>query len=278
MNFAGHLKPFGEHRPAEGEIRSLKYAPSSADFYHKFIFGRQPVVVRKAASHWPVMKNWRNESYLNETFGSEVFSVEFRKSFKNEFPVKKPLTLREFLGIYKEDNVYLDSPLTTQTMLKEIFLPSFINCDKISSNIDSVNILMSSGGTSSAFHHDGYENVLAMVSGSKTVVLINSSYSSSLYANEPSIHPGVLPFDPEMLDLETFSNLADVPYSEVTLNEGWCLSKHVYIFIFPNLFVTCYTVQLDGLHGLAIYVFATCYSAEFLLGILCYDICCCDPP
>lgn len=179
------------------------------------------MVFRNAASHWPAVQKWDNESYLNTSFGSDVFTVEYSKSFKNELPVKKPMTLREFLKIYEEENVYLDSAFPKMPMVQDILLPSFMNCHaEMSSKINSVNLLMSSGGTSSAFHHDGYENVLAMISGTKTVILVNSSYSQSLYADQFTVAPGVLSFDPEKVDLETYDKLVDVPYYEVTLHKG----------------------------------------------------------
>lgn len=131
------------------------------------------------------------------------------------------MTLREFLKIYEEENVYLDSAFPKMPMVQDILLPSFMNCHaEMSSKINSVNLLMSSGGTSSAFHHDGYENVLAMISGTKTVILVNSSYSQSLYADQFTVAPGVLSFDPEKVDLETYDKLVDVPYYEVTLHKG----------------------------------------------------------
>lgn len=221
LSVSGHLKRFGEHRPSEGEISSLKYAPSGTDFYHNYIHKRKPVVIRQGANHWPALELWENESYLTSGYGSEIFTVEYRKKFKNEFPVRKPLSFGEFLKIYKSEDVYLDSAFPQNSaMLKDILLPSILNCHEMSSSIESLNLLFNSGNANSAFHHDGLENIITIISGTKTVYLINSTYSKDLYADTFGIAAGVLTIDPEKLDLETFPKVADVPYYEVTLNKG----------------------------------------------------------
>ena len=242
----GHLKRFGEHRPSEGEISSLKYAPSSADFYHNYIHKRRPAVIRNGASHWPAVQLWQNESYLTSNFGSSIFTVEYRKKFKNEHPVRKPLSFEEFLKIYKSEDVYLDSSFPPNSlMLNDIILPSVLNCHEISSSIDSLNLLVNSGDANSAFHHDGFENILTVISGTKTVYLINSTYSKELYADQFSIVAGVLSIDPEKLDLETYPKLAVVPYYEVTLNKGEYFSKQSTLqkHVLNNYYVTCIVLE-----------------------------------
>lgn len=199
----------------------MKYAPSGTDFYHNFIHKRQPVIIRGGANHWPAVQLWQNESYLTSHFGSSIFTVEYRKKFKNEFPVRKLLTLNEFLKIYKSEEVYLDSAFPPNaSMLNDVLLPSLLNCHEISSTIDSVNLLFNSGSANSAFHHDGYENILTLISGTKKIYLVNSTYSKDLKADQYAITPGVLPIDPEKLDLKAFPKLGDIPYYEVTLNKG----------------------------------------------------------
>ena len=147
--------------------------------------------------------------------------MEYRKKFKNEFPVRRPLSLDEFLKIYRSDNVYLDSAFPTKAaMLSDILLPSVLNCHEISSQIDSVNLLVNSGDANSALHHDGYENIITLISGTKKVFLINSTYSNDLSADQYAVTPGVLPVDPEKLDLQANPQLAHIPYYEVTLNKG----------------------------------------------------------
>lgn len=215
-----HVKPFGEHRPAEDGLKTLKYSPSSSDFYHWFVYGRRPVVVKGAANHWPAISRWNNESYLRENYGSSPFYVEFRKKFKNEQPIRKPLKLQDFLNIYKNQEVYLDSLIPPTKMIHDIILPYFLGCSELASKINALNLLMNSGGTTSAFHQDGYENVITVISGTKTIILIDSKYSEKLYAEENFLFPGVLAFNPDAIDFTSFPKLMEVPYYKVTLYPG----------------------------------------------------------
>ncbi|XP_031554411.1 uncharacterized protein LOC116291382 [Actinia tenebrosa] len=215
-----HVKPFGAHRPAEDGLKILKYSPSGSDFYHRFVHGRRPVVVRGAANHWPAMSRWNNESYLRENYGSSPFYVEFRKKFKNEQPIRKPMKLQDFLNIYKNQEVYLDSLFPPTKMFHDLVLPYFLGCSELASKINSLNLLMSSGDTTSAFHQDGYENVITVLSGTKTFILIDSKYAEKLYAEEHFLFPGILAFDPEAIDFKSFPKLVEVPYYKVTLYPG----------------------------------------------------------
>lgn len=270
----------------------MKYAPSGADFYHNFVHRRQPVVIRHGADHWPAVKLWENETYLSSNFGSTIFTVEYRKKFKNEFPVRRPLSLDEFLKIYRSDNVYLDSAFPTKAaMLSDILLPSVLNCHEISSQIESVNLLVNSGDANSALHHDGYENIITMISGTKKVFLINSSYSKDLSADQYAVTPGVLPVDPEKLDLQANPKLAHIPYYEVTLNKGMYKSKVIlkvvssFYFLFPWLNqytltaqnnVTTFQMDVDdkGMHQIKFHGYFSCFQGTCCIspsigGMLC---------
>lgn len=244
MPFTDNLKSLREQRPAEGTIDDLKYSPSGQLFYHKYIHGRKPVVIRNGAKYWPAIQKWKNESYLRKEFGSDMFTIEYRKSFKNEFPIRKQLSLGQFLDIYKTEDVYLDSQFPQTSMIKDILLPSVLLCNEVVSRITNLNLLFSSGGTSSAFHQDGYENVIAIISGEKTFILINSSYADSLYADNFLVVPGVLPIDLEKVDLKKFPKFANVPYYEVTLREGRFISLRVIDILNRNRYILLWYLEI----------------------------------
>ena len=180
------------------------------------------MVIRNAASHWLAVKNWPNETYLNLTYGELPFTVHMYKVYRDALSVRKDMNLSHFLEIYKEQSVYLDSPFPPSNLINEISLPSILQCKEISSTISDVYLLMSSGNTSSPLHHDGYENILAVISGTKKVILFKSSYSENVYADEFNVLPGLSPIDPEKVDLEKFPKFADVMYYESVLNPGKC--------------------------------------------------------
>lgn len=164
-NHLDDIKPFGAHRQPEGSVKSLKYSPSSSDFYNRFVHARKPVLIKGAANHWPAMTRWINQSYLREHYGSTRFTVEYRKKFKNEQPNRKPQRLDDFLDIYDKEDVYLDSQFPPTSMLHDVNLPEFLGCEELSQSVQGMSLLFSSGNTTSALHQDGYGNVLTVISG-----------------------------------------------------------------------------------------------------------------
>ena len=178
------------------------------------------MVIRNEASHWLAIKNWPNETYLNSTYGELPFTVQMCKLYRDSICVRKDMKLSEYLEIYKEQVVYLDSQFPPSNLINEISLPSMLQCKEISSTISDVNLLMNSGNASSPIHHDGYENILTMISGTKKVIIFNSSYSQNVYADDFNALPGLSPIDPQQVDLEKFPNFADVMYYESVLHPG----------------------------------------------------------
>ena len=178
------------------------------------------MVIRNAVNHWLAVKNWQNETYLNLTYGELPFTVHMYKVYRNALSVRKDMNLSDFLEIYKEQSVYLDSQFPPSNLINEISLPSILQCTEISSTISDVNLLMNSGGASSPLHHDGYENILAIIKGTKKVIIFNSSYSQNVYADDFDALPGLSPINPEQVDLEKFPDFAGVLYYESVLNPG----------------------------------------------------------
>ena len=58
---SGHLKPFGAHRPPEGDIDSLDAFPDPKTFYEKYVKVGRPVVFKGAAKGIPAFKRWTDE-------------------------------------------------------------------------------------------------------------------------------------------------------------------------------------------------------------------------
>jgi len=59
----GHLKPFGAHRPAEGDVDSLDALPDPKTFFEKYLKIGKPVLFRGAAKKIPAFKLW-TDKYL----------------------------------------------------------------------------------------------------------------------------------------------------------------------------------------------------------------------
>jgi len=59
----GHMKPFGAHRPAEGDVDSLDAFPDPKTFFEKYLKIGKPVLFRGAAKKIPAFKLW-TDKYL----------------------------------------------------------------------------------------------------------------------------------------------------------------------------------------------------------------------
>ena len=231
FSILGHLEAIGSQGTLLGNIPELRFAPDGRYFYKNFIRGRQPVVIRNAASHWLAVKNWPNETYLNLTYGELPFTVHMYKVYTSSLSVRKDMNLSDFLEVYKEQSIYLDSQFPPSNLINEISLPSILQCNEISSTISDINLLMNGGNASSPLHHDGYENILAIISGTKKVIVFNSSYSQNVYADDFNVLPGLSPINPQQVDLEKFPNFVDVMFYESVLNPGMYNSRLFLVFV-----------------------------------------------
>lgn len=217
----GHEEPLGKQGAPYQPVDQLSFPPSARDFYKQYIRASKPVVIRNAINTWPAYERWKDYKYLKKVHGHEPFNVEFRKKFKNVFPVRKAWRLTRFLDEFQEKKIYLDSLFRiNSTMTGEVLLPPSLQCKRLSDGIDNLNLLMSSGNTSSAFHHDGYENLLSIISGEKEIILYDSKYTRLLEADNVTVAAGVSQIDPERLDLVRYPIMAELPYFVASLKPG----------------------------------------------------------
>ncbi|XP_078696380.1 uncharacterized protein LOC144924725 [Branchiostoma floridae x Branchiostoma belcheri] len=217
-----HMKPFGCHKPPSGTVETIDAVPDPETFYRDYVRKHIPVLIKGGAVHWPAAQKWPgNDQYLTEAFGDEVFEVDFRKVWKGSFVFTKKMKFREFLKIYRDEPVYLDSPMSISSqMYKDMELPRFLACNEPSDLLTSINLLYSSGNTSYVIHHDGLDNILTVVSGRKSVLVSHPKFSRHLYMNNFTVLPGLAPLDPEEIDLVKYPLVAEVDYSIAELEAG----------------------------------------------------------
>ncbi|CAH1240816.1 AKR1B10 [Branchiostoma lanceolatum] len=217
-----HLKPFGCHKPPSETVKVVNTVPDPETFYRDYIQTSTPVLMKGGAAHWPAVQKWPgNEAYLVEEFGDEVLKVDYRKAWNNDFPKKKRMKIRDFLKIYREESVYLDSPVGVRSpFYKDMELPACLDCPDQAAKLTGFNMLYSSGNTSYVIHHDGQDNILTLVSGRKSVVVIDPKFSNHLYVNDFTVLPGLAPLEPEKIDLVKFPLVAEVDYAIAELEAG----------------------------------------------------------
>eukprot|EP00058_Branchiostoma_floridae_P028600 XP_002614091.1 hypothetical protein BRAFLDRAFT_67323 [Branchiostoma floridae] len=217
-----HMKPFGCHKPPTGTVQVVHTVPDPETFYRDYIRTGTPLLMKGGAAHWPSVQNWPGnpESFVEE-YGDEVMKVDFRKVWKSDFAFKKRMKVRDFLKIYREEPVYLDSPMgISSRFYKDMELPKCLACPEQAALLTGINMLYSSGNTSYVIHHDGVDNILTLVSGKKTVLVIDPKFSNHLYMNDFTVLPGLAPLDPEEIDLVRFPLVAEVDYTIAELEAG----------------------------------------------------------
>lgn len=211
----------GSHGGLSETIDSIPFAPNGQLFYTRYARQSRPVLIKGAAAHWPAVKNWANVTFLTEKHGNDVFTVEYRKQFESSFPIRKNMKLSTFLEQYQKKNIYLDSLFRKESMMiNDVYLPLPLVGLSHKVSVDNLNLLISSGNTSSAFHQDGYENLLTVVSGYKDVILYDNKYTKHFDADNYNIAAGVLDFDPENLGEDDLGKLLGIPYYTVRIEPG----------------------------------------------------------
>lgn len=212
----GHLMKLGKQNAIiYNGVEDLDYIPNGHDFYSHFIRKSRPLVMRGAASEWGAFKYWTNDTYMRKRYGHVMFDVEFTKHYEGIHPIKKTMNLSAYLDIYKTQHIYLDSPFPQSDLTSDVMVPYCLQCEEVMSAITSVHLLYSSGNTSSSLHNDGYQNLLAVISGSKEVLVANSDNAEYLYANNYTTIPGLSPVNPESVDLKKFPNVSKVSFHKV---------------------------------------------------------------
>ena len=168
--------------------------------------------------------NWINRNSFEQRFGHEMYNVELRKeqfrNGSNEPTTKRKMTLKTFLQQHHQEDLYIDAPLTGSLLLHDLPVPKVLQCAALSQTISSVNLLFSSGQTSSYLHQDGYQNLLTVHAGIKTVLLASPSSSALLYADDFTLHPGLSPVNPDAVNLTRYPLIAHVKFWKVVLHKG----------------------------------------------------------
>ena len=211
----------GNHGATYTKLASLQFSPNGQFFYSNYVRKSKPVLFKGAASNWPAFRNWANLTYLKEKHGEEIFTVEFRKHFQASFPLRKSMKLSLLLDEFEKKNLYLDSLFSKDSkMVDDVYLPLPLLSISSRATVDNLNLLISSGNTSSAFHQDGYENLLTVISGYKDVILYDNKYTRQFDADNFSVAAGVSDMDPENMSVEECQKFAKIPYYTVRIEPG----------------------------------------------------------
>lgn len=108
----GHLEALG----AKNIKRSLEVIQSYPDpktFFKTYVVPSRPVLIENGAKMSPAFAKWTDEYFISLPESSEYkIEAEQRKKEKRTVPPKQ-LSFSEFVKRYKEDDIYMVSPVPT---------------------------------------------------------------------------------------------------------------------------------------------------------------------
>lgn len=211
----GHKKPLGYHRPPERITEELAYMITPEDFHQYYVAYHRPVVIRNAVKYWNATRRWTDE-YLSSQFGNERMKMETKDD--NKYDVPADMTFKEFLDIYKSQDLYLVDEVLPK-MREDVILPTCLRCEEMTDRFFVSYLWMSNGNTSSKIHVDTDENILCVLHGAKTLLLISPLYSHEVYADDTQIL-GVSMINPLAVDFDQYPRAKNIRYEIAHINAG----------------------------------------------------------
>ncbi|XP_078590152.1 uncharacterized protein LOC144870229 isoform X1 [Branchiostoma floridae x Branchiostoma japonicum] len=182
----GHGRPFGSHRDPAGAVTVLPYMISPQDFHQHFVAKHKPLLFKGGAKHWPALTLW-DEEYLKQHFDKQ------------------------------QDGNQNKAKELNPDMKKDVMLPTCLRCEEMFSQ--SFTTQLHTGTGEDRLHIDTQENLLAVLRGPRTVLLVSPLHSNDVYADEAEVL-GVSPVDVNSVDMEKYPRVADVQYQQAELEEG----------------------------------------------------------
>ena len=211
----GHMKPLGYHRPPVRITEELNHMIAPEDFHQHYVARHRPLVIRNAVKYWNATWRWTDE-YLAGEFGDVSMKMETKDD--NKFDIPADMKFREFLDIYKSRDVYMVDEVLPE-MREDVILPTCLRCEEMTERFFVSYFWMSYGGTSSKIHVDTDENLLCVLHGAKTLLLISPLYSHEVHADDTQIL-GVSRIDPTAVDFKQFPRAKNIRYEIAHINAG----------------------------------------------------------
>ncbi|XP_035684856.1 bifunctional peptidase and arginyl-hydroxylase JMJD5-like isoform X1 [Branchiostoma floridae] len=182
----GHGRPFGSHREPAGAVTALPYMISPQDFHQHFVAKHRPLLFKGGAKHWPALTLW-DEEYLKQHFNTQ------------------------------QDGNQNKAKELNPDMKKDVMLPTCLRCEEMFSQ--SFTTQLHTGTGEDRLHIDTQENLLVVLRGPRTVLLVSPLHSNDVYADEAEVL-GVSPVDVNSVDMDKYPRVADVQYQQAELEEG----------------------------------------------------------
>lgn len=186
-------------------VPEIREALTQAVFYTSFVKRCSPVVLRGAVANWPALRKWRGIDDLGRG-GAPDLRVEVQESDTRDFVGTRRAARRSLGELAAADGVYRylvqctiwnrDSqgePPSFGHLAEDVPVPEDLLRPR---HVESVNVWVSPQETHSNPHYDTLHNLLCVVVGSKSVILMAPDATTSLNPNpvaSPTSHHSRLP-------------------------------------------------------------------------------------
>lgn len=215
----GHGRPMQE-QGSISPVEELSEVPSWSDFFRDYVRRNRPVVLRGHAASQRAYQLWTDD-YLIKGWGAREVSVEVNKTEERGGPsVQMPLKrfIKEMYREERNEQYYAIIDFDNDARAKADFdLSSPLRCKEVVPQ--SLTLWMSSGGTKSVLHEDDAENVLMLLAGRKSVMLVHQDQARNIYAHVAEMH-GTSPVHQDAVDLSAFPRFANVSWLHGELGPG----------------------------------------------------------
>jgi len=168
-------------------IRELYNIPTPIEFLRHYVMLNQPVVIRNGVKHWKALSKWSME-YLTDKIGNKEVTVSFTPNGLADAPVGEYFVLphEEKITFSKVADILHRNSETDIAYVQNQnsnFLEEFDELltdteaeiqwasEAFGKQPDAVNIWLGNKHSITSMHKDHYENLYAVVKGSKTFIL-----------------------------------------------------------------------------------------------------------
>jgi len=221
-NYKGHLQFFGKQGQPRVPIDIVEGCLDGATFLKEYTYKHKPVLMKGCAFEMEAVDKWTDEYFLKHKDVREwtpIVETQKTISRNDRGPHIFNMTFEEFLKRYKTDPFYVINTVTNERLRDDIKLPKSMQCARTLKQIDDIHLWFSSGGTESSQHFDTHDNLLAMIDGSKHVLMTDPIHSLGLYMDYHDKF-GLSPINVRKIDLTVYPLVKEVPIVEVNITKG----------------------------------------------------------
>ncbi|KAL7669803.1 hypothetical protein ACOME3_004750 [Neoechinorhynchus agilis] len=209
-------------------VKEMEVPPTIETFDNEFFRKGKPVLLNGCISHWPAMKSWSFEYFVN-LIGDRIVPVEIGSNYADIKWTQKLMTFKKFYHEYliNKENLtigYLaQHPLLDQIpkLRQDVCVPDF--CCLGTTEVVDMNIWIGPADTISPLHQDPKPNLLCQIRGTKFVRMISPEYRAFVYPFPSTLISNTSQMDVMNPDYEKFPLFRDVPYMDTILRPGTML-------------------------------------------------------